>query len=474
MDDRGLPRSILLIALLLTAAVAVFAEVEVMFWDDFENMASGATPALFLPSGTANPDWDNAVLNAFGGTLGWNSIYTGAVSGNATKKYALSPFSGGDTMLLGANFDPSTDRYVVVEYDVNVQGEGKKGRTAEIIYADGYGNLDGTGGTTKIAIHLSFSENSSVSDNAGGANDLIYAIQGEDNSVLTADGFEYSTGVNWTVGGWHHVQVIADQLNRTYDLKITDKAMGYLYTRTGVPFNDASAGYIRKVWLGQTSDYPCFFDNLLVYQNSSVPPAGSPFVILNEYAKGPLKANTGLDVDFVDETDLASIQYRIGASGTWTDLTSDGTTAFDLSGAANTYVTALVWITNSDFAAMAQGASSVYFRATDNVGNITEAVATISLNKDTQAPYLASVTTPASYTISALTSIKGLAADAVSGLAANSMTFTLQRQSDSFYWSGAAWLAAPTNLPTTHAAAAGGATVTWTNAGALPSSPAWK
>ena len=51
--------------LLLAASSLSFAEVDVMFRDDFENMSEPDTPDMFLPSGSANPDWDNAVLNPF-------------------------------------------------------------------------------------------------------------------------------------------------------------------------------------------------------------------------------------------------------------------------------------------------------------------------------------------------------------------------------------------------------------------------
>jgi hypothetical protein len=347
--------------LLLAASSAAFAEVDVMFSDDFENMPNGATPDMFLPSGSANPDWDNQVLNPYGDSIGWNTIYTASVGGNATSKYAISPFTAGNTLLLGANFSPSSERYVTVEYDVYQAGDGKKGRRAEILYADGYGNLDGTGGATKIAIHLTFSDDSKVADDAGGANDIIYYVTGEDNDVTTTDAtaFEHSTGVTWAAGYWYHVLVIADQQSRTFDLKITNKSTGITSTRTGLAFNDPSAGYIRKVWVAQNEYYASFFDNLLVYQDVSTPPASAPLVIMNETEKGPLKANTGLDVDFYDETDLQSIQYKIGTGGTWTNLTSDGSAPLVLSGGTDTSVTAPIWITNADFAALPEGTSPI-------------------------------------------------------------------------------------------------------------------
>jgi hypothetical protein len=38
-----------------------------MFNNDFENLNDADTPDLFLPSGSASPDWDNAVLDPLSG-----------------------------------------------------------------------------------------------------------------------------------------------------------------------------------------------------------------------------------------------------------------------------------------------------------------------------------------------------------------------------------------------------------------------
>ena len=50
-----------LIISILFVLVAVLApgQVDVMFYEDFENLNAGDTPDMFLPSGSANPDWDN-------------------------------------------------------------------------------------------------------------------------------------------------------------------------------------------------------------------------------------------------------------------------------------------------------------------------------------------------------------------------------------------------------------------------------
>src|SRR5207237_683226 len=54
------------------------------------------------------------------------------------------------------------------------------------------------------------------------------------------------------------------------------------------------------------------------------------------------------------------------------------------------------------------------------------------------------------------------------GLAANSTTFTLQRGSDNFYWTGLGWQAAAVNLAATNLATTGGTAATWASSATLP------
>src|SRR5207245_590601 len=54
------------------------------------------------------------------------------------------------------------------------------------------------------------------------------------------------------------------------------------------------------------------------------------------------------------------------------------------------------------------------------------------------------------------------------GLAANSTTFTLQRGSDGWYWTGSAWQSAVFNLAASNGATSGSTAATWTNSATLP------
>jgi hypothetical protein len=472
----------ILIFLLLLTTGGAFAQIDVMFWEDFENLQDGDTPDLFEPKGYGNPDWDNQLYNPGGATIDFNEIEAATVVGNTTKKYHLKPVdgTGEKPLLLGANFIPSSDQYVVIEYDILTEDDPDKGPAGVIVYADGYGDLDGTQPNLRVALMVQFNDFKDVDDDAGGNAGIYRTLDfGNDASAFYLDPgapSEYmlrddgdSNAFSWATSKWYRVQVIADQVNKTFDIKVIDKVSGSEQTTANQPFNNSIAGYVRKIWFySGDKKGDIYIDNLLIYESTQAPPAAGPTIVFHEYSKGPVNANTGLDVDFFDDTDLQSIQYKIGTSGAWKDLTSDGTNSFNLTGGGDKKEKALVYITDADFAGMSEGENRVYFRAEDDVAQVTESAAHMSFYKDTQIPNAATVTVPNSSTISALTSIEGLVADAVSGVAANSATFALQRQDNSEYWNGAGWQVGVAALPTTHSATSDGTEVGWINAGALP------
>src|SRR5205823_6363008 len=108
-----------------------------------------------------------------------------------------------------------------------------------------------------------------------------------------------------------------------------------------------------------------------------------------------------------------------------------------------------------------------------NFSTSTSASFTQAVN-DCTLPTTASVTTPANGSVfraaTAPASFSGSAADnsGGGGLNANSTAFTLQRGSDSFYWTGSAWQAGVANLPTIHGATTSNTPVTWTDNATLP------
>src|SRR5947208_3557102 len=143
---------------------------------------------------------------------------------------------------------------------------------------------------------------------------------------------------------------------------------------------------------------------------------------------------------------------------------------------ATTSNTAAAWTSSATlptWASESDGVYTVQATATDKVGN-TFTGSVVSFTLDKTPPITASVTGPASGGIyggaTVPASFSGAAADNNGGvgLNANSTTFTLQRGSDSFYWTGSAWQATAVNLATTHSATTGNTAATWTSSATMP------
>ena len=459
---------VLLAFLIFLLAFPLGADVDVMFREDFENLTAGSTPDLFQPSGSANPDWDNALSNPLGATVTFNQIDTAAVAGNASNKYRLKTGTDGEPLLLGANISPSESRYFAVEYDLLLNANPADLSAADIYLSEGYDELDGTSATTRISVHLQFNDITALPDDNGGA-DGIYRTTGQDADVTTDDGNEWDIGVGWSAGVWHRVRLVLDQESRTFSVKVTDKSTGATSFSEGLAYNNSAGGFVRKVWFGVNASTPdMYLDNIIMYQGATAAPMAGPTITQYEYEKVPVNINTGMDVNFADDVDLQSVDYKIGEDGSWTPLSGDGTSQIDLSGIADTDLTAAVFVTDSDFAEMDEGENRIFFKAVDSDGYTAENGEYLVFHKDIEKPNAASVTNPNSATISSLPAISGLAADGVSGIPANSLTFTLRRTDDGTYWDGAAWQTGATQLPTTHPASTDATEVSWTNSGALP------
>src|SRR5439155_133238 len=143
---------------------------------------------------------------------------------------------------------------------------------------------------------------------------------------------------------------------------------------------------------------------------------------------------------------------------------------------ATTSNTAAAWTSSATlptWASESDGVYTVQATATDKVGN-TFTGSAVSFTLDKTTPITASVTGLANGGIyggaTVPASFSGAAADNNGGvgLNANSTTFTLQRGSDSFYWTGSAWQAAVSNLATTHSATTSNTAAAWTSSATMP------
>src|SRR5207248_1044233 len=142
---------------------------------------------------------------------------------------------------------------------------------------------------------------------------------------------------------------------------------------------------------------------------------------------------------------------------------------------ATTGNTAAAWASSAAlpaWASQADGSYTVQATATDAVGNTFTGTA-VSFTLDSTAPATASVTTPAAGSAFRAATVPATFSGSVAdnsggvGLNANSTTYTLQRSSDNFYWTGSAWQSAAFSLAATNAAASGGAAAAWASSATM-------
>ncbi|MBN1241683.1 MAG: hypothetical protein JXA15_03125 [Spirochaetales bacterium] len=467
----------MLVSTIVAATSAgAFAQVDVLFSEDFADETLGAvTPSAipWTPAGSASPDWENSLTNAANANVFSVVTTDPAVTVNATNKLQFSITTAGTSVLLGAGFDPGTQRYVTVEYDVLLSGTFPINNPAgEIFYSDSTATL--TSATPKVAIHVQFSDKDTVADDSAGENEAMYRTTGQDGNVGTDEGNEWRLfgTADWALDTWYRVRVVADQVSGTFDIGVTRLAdMSLLGSATGLPYNDAGAGLIRKVWFAMTATNPTLYlDNVVVYQDSVAPPVSGPTIVVNMTDLGLVASNPAdLDVDFFDDVDLAAAEYQIDSgdpAGAWASLTTGGgVTPVDLSGGANTSYVNVARIPTAVFDALGDGAHAGHFRAVDNLGNTTYATVTAGFVKDATPPEVL-VTQPASGTATYYASIpggylSGTVLDAIAGVGANTVSVRIYRSNTSQYWNGSAWQAGAISLACANAALAAGVTGSW-------------
>ena len=450
------------------------AQRTILFRENFEDETAGAVaPATipFAPEGSG-ADWDNSFANQNPSTL---TLSTATVSENTSKKlYWAFPGANTDLGVLGANFNPSSSRFVVAEYDVDFGGTPITKPAGEIFYTDGYATPSASS-STLLAIHLSFGYDISQAQDVTNQS-YTYRALGQDKNIFSpgpsspTSQYRIFTSLSWSTGRWYRVQVIADQLNHTYDAKIIDLTNGTTYTQSGAAYNDTTTGYIRKLWFGGTSSAATTnLDNVVVYEDSTTPNVAAPTIEITDSGSiGPVASNaTALPIRFYSATALTAAQYSIDDGTTWSSFTTNGSAAVSLGG---TSYTTSVYISNADFAALAQGKNTLLLRAS-NATATYQSPWTYSITKDTVGPVIAisapasSVITPSLWTSAG---IAGTVKDATTGVGSNATTFTLQRDNDNYYWTGTAWQAATASLATTHGSAAAGVSSSWSKNATLP------
>ena len=212
-----------------------------------------------------------------------------------------------------------------------------------IVYADDPSYM--TGSPAKNAIQMQFAYatgGAAAQANGGAALNYVYYGQGLSANLATAAcngtnqvqvDYPAAEQLSWAINTWYRVTVVADQIGHTFNLRIVDLTNnGVFYTNTNLPYNDATAGYIRKVWFGLMSVVPIeYLDNLAVFQDTSPFPVTAPAIYLSGTGTtAAVNANPSLGtMKFYSPSgnNLTAIQYSINGGTSWSGFTTNGATA---------------------------------------------------------------------------------------------------------------------------------------------------
>nr|MBP7551934.1 Ig-like domain-containing protein [Spirochaetota bacterium] len=359
---------------------------DILFSENFEDEAAPWTPGekLYIPSGNAKSDWDNSIF--YPTNILASKITDIPMGINSSKMFLINKsFPTVTPSLLGASFNEATKRYAVVEYDFYTPTVGLTIPVCHIIASDGTADLNGTGANS-IAVHIK------VDATAIGSERIKYVTEEDSDLIGTPDGSTITIfpNITWTNLIWYRMQLVLDQSDNSVDIKLLNKNVNSVYTAVGLPYNNSSAGNIKKVWFGTSNTSELYIDNILIYQTNTDPNVSAPTIILNKKGSGPVRQNPFIDVDFIGSVDLSSIEYKIGELGPYAPLTTDGTTPVSLS-ATKIYDTP-VKISDASFNAMPEGEKRIYFKVTDVSINSTESVEYFTIIKDTMPPQIKTAT----------------------------------------------------------------------------------
>ncbi|MDR3687311.1 MAG: hypothetical protein P4L93_10185, partial [Coriobacteriia bacterium] len=224
----------------------------------------------------------------------------------------------------------------------------------------------------------------------------------------------------------------------------------------------------------------------VTYHMDTTPPATAS---VTSPASGSIYAGAGVPASFSGSAadDASGVGLNANSTtftlqrpdGQYWNGVSWGASAFPLGTAhsATTAGTTASWTSTStlppEWNLLPDGVYTVTATAKDKSGNsFTGSAVTFTL--DNTAPATATVTTPAdlsSWRAGTMpATFSGSAADNAggAGLNANSTSFTLQRPSDNYYWTGSAWQASAAYLAATNTATTSGSSATWTSSATMP------
>jgi len=215
-------------------------------------------------------------------------------------------------------------------------------------------------------------------DDAGGsgiAGYCLYLGQDPTGNPVTTKGDLGTSPLN--TGGACQFAVTSTSIDTS-----TSGYIGSALTSSSSPyyFNVKAIDNAGNVYAGSADQYQFKYDNVGP-TNPSFISAPSEFVSSKQVTL--TWPTTGGDAASDDNSGLAGLQYRIGASGTWYGTNHNGAQdASDLLTNSGSYTT----ISSPDFSNLVEGNNLVYFRTWDNAGNVSAANVTTVIKINTSSP----------------------------------------------------------------------------------------
>jgi hypothetical protein len=340
-------------------------------WDWTNPSDANRLMTNYMPSGFSMKTRAVSGGDAFKITEGnWTDVWASGYGINAYDQTWDIPIDGGDASIAGT---PSTYVTLVSKNNPDQNNTEKFGflttSAVPVFIASVSGGTDNVAvNTASTTITIKLSGNKCAEEKVW----VVYAIDGAwaSRSKVVAD----------AAGG------------NTYTCQIPAQASGcavawYAITTTVSDFPGTKADI----------DYLTLSGDFNGGSNYSYVVYGPPTVSPQVAALGAIKANPALDVHYSDANmNIKLLEYKLDVGGSWTGLTTDGSTAIGDPNAQN-YSTDQYMATAS-WSGASEGAHTIYFRATNDVDATSDGTANITFTKDVTAPAVSAVNTTAGQT----------------------------------------------------------------------------
>jgi hypothetical protein len=358
--------------------------------------SNSGTLVSAIYNGNVENNWGQLSFNAT--TPAGTTVSVAVRSGNQTNLSDAPAFSTCPAITSGSDVTgtcaPGKTQYA--QYQVTLTGNGTATPTLTNISIT-YSPSDTTPPTTNASSVLMYHSNGGASvanngwtntnpyfswtagaDNVGGSGILGYCLYlGQDptGNPITTKGDLGTSPVNSNGACQFAVSGTSVDLSQS-------GYMGTALTSSTSPYylNVVAIDNADNVYTGSPAQFQFRYDNVAP-TNPSYVSAPSQFVSNKQVVLTWPITGSGTPAD--DNSGVAGLQYRIGASGTWYGTNHSGTQdCTDLLPNSGSYTTA----SSPDFANLVEGDNIVYFRTWDNACNVSAVYVTTVIKINTTAP----------------------------------------------------------------------------------------